>query len=43
MRSGDAGHEAACHWLDRADAERAAHPPPEPGARTTIEREASDD
>ncbi len=40
---GDAGHEAACHWLDRADAERAAHTPPEPGARTTIEREASDD
>lgn len=40
---GDAGHEAACHWLDRPEADRESHTPPRPGARTTIEREAGDD
>jgi peptide/nickel transport system ATP-binding protein/oligopeptide transport system ATP-binding protein len=30
---GDPGHEAACHWLDRSEAERAAHSPPSPSER----------
>jgi len=39
---GDAGHEAACHWLDRSEAERAAHTPPSPSEREVI-RESSGD
>ena len=40
---GDTPHEAACHWLDRSATAREAHAPPDPDARTTIEREAGDD
>ena len=40
---GDAGHAAACHWLDRSEAERVAHTPPEPFEREIIERETSGD
>jgi oligopeptide/dipeptide ABC transporter ATP-binding protein len=39
---GDAGHEAACHWLDRSEAERVAHTPPSPAEREII-RESSGD
>ncbi|MFB6255980.1 MAG: ABC transporter ATP-binding protein [Haloplanus sp.] len=39
---GDARHEAACHWLDRSEAERAAHTPPSPSEREVI-RESSGD
>ncbi|WP_049937390.1 ABC transporter ATP-binding protein [Haloplanus natans] len=37
----DAGHEAACHWLDRSEGERATHTPPSPSEREVI-RESSD-
>jgi len=39
---GEAGHEAACHWLDRSEAERATHTPPSPSERDAI-RESSGD
>jgi len=39
---GESGHEAACHWLDRSEAERAAHTPPSPSEREVI-RESSGD
>ncbi|MFB6195188.1 MAG: ABC transporter ATP-binding protein [Haloplanus sp.] len=39
---GDAGHEAACHWLDRTAEERAAHTPPSQAERTVIERSSDD-
>jgi oligopeptide/dipeptide ABC transporter ATP-binding protein len=40
---GDAGHEAACHWLGRSEAERAAHTPPSPTERGIIRSESADD
>jgi len=40
---GDTGHEAACHWLDRSEAERAAHTPPSTTEREVIRSESADD
>ncbi|MFB6101860.1 MAG: hypothetical protein ABEJ73_04775, partial [Haloplanus sp.] len=39
--AGDAGHEAACHWLGRSEAERAAHTPTGE-EREVIERSSRD-
>jgi peptide/nickel transport system ATP-binding protein/oligopeptide transport system ATP-binding protein len=32
----DASHEAACHWLDRSETERATHTPPSDAERVVI-------
>jgi len=40
--AGDAGHEAACHWLDRSAAERATHTPPSPSEREVIRGSSGD-
>jgi len=34
---GDGDHEAACHWLDRSEEERAAHTPPSRAERDIIQ------
>jgi oligopeptide/dipeptide ABC transporter ATP-binding protein len=39
---GSAGHEAACHWLDRSEAERATHTPPSPSERDVIRESTGD-
>jgi oligopeptide/dipeptide ABC transporter ATP-binding protein len=39
---GDTGHEAACHWLDRGEAERAAHTPPSRAEREIIQESSGD-
>ncbi|RCU47535.1 ABC transporter ATP-binding protein [Haloplanus salinus] len=39
---GDTGHEAACHWLDRSEAERAAHTPPSRAEREVIQESSGD-
>ena len=36
------GHEAACHWLDRSEAERAAHTPPSKVERERIRESIGD-
>jgi oligopeptide/dipeptide ABC transporter ATP-binding protein len=38
---GDAGHEAACHWLDRDATDRATHDPPSREERELIRRSGS--